>query len=37
MTALLTTESLAAALGVSARQVQRLRAAGMPCVPVDLF
>lgn len=34
MTALLTTESLAAALGVSARQVQRLRAAGMPCVPV---
>lgn len=31
---LLSPESLAAELGVSARQVQRLRTAGMPCVPV---
>ncbi len=32
--ALLTTEQLAAHLAVSARQIQRLAAAGMPSVPV---
>jgi hypothetical protein len=31
---MLTTEQLAAHLGVSARQVQRLRGMGLPCVPV---
>lgn len=31
---MLTTEQLAAALGISARQVQRLRSAGLPCLPV---
>lgn len=31
---MLTPEGLAAHLQISARQVQRLRAAGMPCVPV---
>lgn len=31
---MLTTEQLAADLGISARQVQRLRGAGLPCVPV---
>lgn len=31
---MLTTEQLAAHLGVSARQVQRLRGLGLPCVPV---
>jgi hypothetical protein len=31
---MITTEQLAADLGVSARQVQRLRGAGMPCLPV---
>ena len=33
---LLTTEQLAAHLGISARQVQRLAAAGMPSVPVGV-
>ena len=31
---LLTTEQLAAHLGISARQVQRLAAAGLPSIPV---
>jgi hypothetical protein len=31
---MLTTEQLAADMGISARQVQRLRGAGMPCIPV---
>lgn len=31
---MLSTEQLAAALGISARQVQRLRVAGLPCLPV---
>lgn len=31
---MLTTEQFAAAIGVSARHVQRLRSAGMPCLPV---
>lgn len=31
---MLTPESLASALSISSRQVQRLRSAGMPCIPV---
>jgi hypothetical protein len=31
---MLTTEQIAAYFGISARQVQRLRGAGLPCLPV---